>query len=181
MPRRCGRRGSCRQPGPKCDIGIRQPPFGRIAPRKRRGVDLTLRADEEWRTSLTKLRSRSGLCHRKCSGQVTTGRTGRHGTDFDRRALSGVTCGLYKENRGFAERRDRFFKTTAIDHSAIPPACASLHHRACFGVARQSAEGATAAASKSALNSRDLASLREFTAMCHPKRNARNATGRRCA
>jgi hypothetical protein len=35
------------------------------------------------------------------------------------------------------------FKTTAIDHSAIPPAFASVHHRACFGVARQSAEGAT--------------------------------------
>ena len=39
------------------------------------------------------------------------------------------------------------FKTTAIDHSAIPPAFASVHHHACFGVARQSAEGATAAAS----------------------------------
>ena len=56
------------------------------------------------------------------------------------------------------------FKTTAIDHSAIPPAFArgstaselrrdkpafaSVHHRACFGVARQSAVSATAAASK---------------------------------
>jgi hypothetical protein len=27
------------------------------------------------------------------------------------------------------------FKTTAIDHSAIPPAFASVHHSACFGVA----------------------------------------------
>jgi hypothetical protein len=28
---------------------------------------------------------------------------------------------LYRENREFDERPDQFFKTTAIDHSAIPP------------------------------------------------------------
>jgi hypothetical protein len=36
---------------------------------------------------------------------------------------------------------DLFFKTTAIDHSTIPPVFASVYHHACFGVARQSAGG----------------------------------------
>ena len=32
-----------------------------------------------------------------------------------------MTCGLYGENREFEKVPDPFFKTTAIDHSAIPP------------------------------------------------------------
>jgi len=36
-------------------------------------------------------------------------------------ALSGVTCGLYWQFREFNDPADPFFKTTAIDHSAIPP------------------------------------------------------------
>ena len=61
------------------------------------------------------------LCHRQCSGRVTSGRSGHHRTRFDHRALSGVTCGLYRGNHEFVEGPDLFFKTTAIDHSAIPP------------------------------------------------------------
>ena len=32
-----------------------------------------------------------------------------------------MTCGLYREIREFGRMVDPFFKTTAIDHSAIPP------------------------------------------------------------
>ena len=58
-------------------------------------------------------------CHWQCSHRDTTGRSGRHATEFDQRALSGATWGLYREVREFGRAVDPFFKTTAIDHSAI--------------------------------------------------------------
>ena len=50
------------------------------------------------------------MCHWQCSGRDNTGRSGRHGTQFDHRALSGVTCGLYREIREFGRTVDPFFK-----------------------------------------------------------------------
>ena len=52
------------------------------------------------------------LCHRMCNGQVRTGRAGQVGTQSGDRALSGVTCGLYGENREFEKRPGEFFKTS---------------------------------------------------------------------
>jgi hypothetical protein len=72
------------------------------------------------------------LCHRKCSARVTTGRAGRVRTQSGYRVPSGVARGLYGEIREFEKRPDRSFKTTAIDHSAIPPRRTSgqnSHHR----------------------------------------------------
>ena len=72
------------------------------------------------------------------TGSVAVGTT-RDGQDATGRnaivALSGLTCGLYRQNREFERAFDPFFKTTAIDHSAIPPAFAGVHQRACFGAA----------------------------------------------
>jgi hypothetical protein len=56
---------------------------------------------------------------------------------------SGGNCAIPSRNRRHQYNRLEItdfsnFKTTAIDHSAIPPAVASVHHSACFGVAHQS-------------------------------------------
>jgi hypothetical protein len=40
---------------------------------------------------------------------------------LDQGALSRVMCGLYGEFRELLEVERSVFKTTAIDHSAIPP------------------------------------------------------------
>ncbi len=40
--------------------------------------------------------------------------------------LSGVTCGVQAENNDLGGTPDQVFKTTAIDHSAIPPRRESL-------------------------------------------------------
>jgi len=59
------------------------------------------------------------LCHRECSGRVTTGRTGRRGTRPRDRGLSGVTCGLYEGIREFDKAADHFFKTFVVKTSAF--------------------------------------------------------------
>jgi hypothetical protein len=65
------------------------------------------------------------LCNRQCNDRVRTGRSGRNRTEFGQKALSAVTCEIERGNRESRETADEAFKTTAIDHSAIPP-CRTL-------------------------------------------------------
>src|SRR5438270_9833604 len=74
--------------------------------------------------------ARRGLCSPPSRARLTT-RYGGHPSP-EQRAKDGGGRGIRTPGTVSGAV---VFKTTAIDHSAIPPALASVHHTACFGAA----------------------------------------------